>query len=41
MDQYRPEYNAYEYDELTRSLRSEEFLRARKFAEDLGLSLTD
>jgi putative pyruvate formate lyase activating enzyme len=41
MDQYRPEYNAFEHDELTRKLKSEEFERARKLADDLGLSLTD
>lgn len=41
MDQYRPEYNAYEYEELTRRLKKEEFNRAHKLALDLGLSLTD
>jgi putative pyruvate formate lyase activating enzyme len=41
MDQYRPEYNAYEYDELARRLKSEEFKVAQKLAQDLGLSLTD
>ena len=41
MDQFRPEYNAYEHENLTRRLRSEEFKTARNFAMDLGLSLTD
>jgi putative pyruvate formate lyase activating enzyme len=41
MDQYRPEYNAYDYEELTMRLNREEFVRAQKLALDLGLSLTD
>ena len=41
MDQYRPEYNAYEFEELTRRLDGKEFMRAKNFALDLGLSLTD
>jgi putative pyruvate formate lyase activating enzyme len=41
MDQYRPEYNANDYKELTRRLKREEFVRAYKLAQDLGLSLTD
>jgi putative pyruvate formate lyase activating enzyme len=41
MDQYRPEYNAYDYKELTMRLDREEFVRAQKFALDLGLNLTD
>ena len=41
MDQYRPEYNAYDYKELTKRLDKKEFLLAFKHAKDLGLSLTD
>jgi putative pyruvate formate lyase activating enzyme len=41
MDQYRPEYNAYDYEELTKSLKREEFESAQKLAYDLGLSLTE
>jgi putative pyruvate formate lyase activating enzyme len=41
MDQYRPEFNAYEHKDLTRKLKSSEFERALKLALDLGLSLTD
>lgn len=41
MDQYRPQYNAYSHDELTKKLKPKEFDRARKLAEDLGLCLTD
>jgi putative pyruvate formate lyase activating enzyme len=41
MDQYRPEYNAYDFPELTKPLKSEEFKRARDLALNLGLSLTD
>jgi putative pyruvate formate lyase activating enzyme len=41
MDQYRPEYNALDYPELTKSLNAEEFEKAQKLALNLGLSLTD
>jgi putative pyruvate formate lyase activating enzyme len=41
MDQYRPEYNAYDYEELTKRLSRQEYLRARTLAENLGLSVTD
>jgi putative pyruvate formate lyase activating enzyme len=41
MDQYRPEFNAYEHEDLTRRLKSGEFERARELALDLGLSLTE
>jgi putative pyruvate formate lyase activating enzyme len=41
MDQYRPKYNAYDFPELTKSLKDEEFEKARKLAVNLGLSLTD
>ncbi|MEE9152154.1 MAG: radical SAM protein [Thermoplasmata archaeon] len=41
MDQYRPEYNAYDFEELTRRLHRDEFKRAQRLALDLGLSLTD
>ncbi len=41
MDQFRPEYDAHDYEELTKRLSRDEFLTARKFAQDLGLSLTD
>jgi putative pyruvate formate lyase activating enzyme len=41
MDQYRPEYNAYDHDDLIRRLKGEEFQKAHKLALDLGLSLTD
>ncbi|UCE37740.1 MAG: radical SAM protein [Thermoplasmata archaeon] len=41
MDQYRPEYNAYEHEELTRKLHKNEFAAAFDLAQDLGLSITD
>jgi putative pyruvate formate lyase activating enzyme len=41
MDQFRPEYEADEYEELTRKLTIEEFKSSQKFALDKGLSLTD
>ena len=41
MDQFRPEYNACDYPELTKRLSHEEFAKAYKLARDLGLSITD
>ncbi len=41
MDQYRPEYNAYDYEELSRGLDKGEFMHAYKLADTLGLNLTD
>ncbi|UCE75430.1 MAG: radical SAM protein [Methanomassiliicoccales archaeon] len=41
MDQFRPAYNAYEYEELTERLTREEFKHSYEFALGLGLSLTD
>jgi len=37
MDQYRPCYQADRYEEINRSLTSEEFSRALKIAEEVGL----
>jgi len=39
MDQYRPEYRAYEVPEISRKITNREFNEAWKFAEDLGLNL--
>lgn len=41
MAQYRPEYKAFEYDELKHRLKYEEFLKAHRFAKALGLDLTE
>jgi putative pyruvate formate lyase activating enzyme len=41
MDQYRPEYNARDYPELSKRLSHEEFAKAYKLARDLGLNITD
>ncbi|UCF07784.1 MAG: radical SAM protein, partial [Thermoplasmata archaeon] len=41
MDQYRPEYNAHEFPELTSRLKKDEFMKAYMLARDLGLSITD
>jgi putative pyruvate formate lyase activating enzyme len=41
MDQYRPEYNAFEHEELTRRLTTAEFLKALSIAKDLGLNTVD
>jgi putative pyruvate formate lyase activating enzyme len=41
MDQYRPQYNAREYEELTRKLHKDEFIQAYNLARNLGLSLCD
>ncbi len=41
MDQYRPAHRAFEYDELSRSLKWGEYKKAHTFAKDLGLRLAD
>jgi putative pyruvate formate lyase activating enzyme len=41
MDQYHPDYNAFEHPELTRGLKTSEFLEAVSLAKELGLNLTD
>jgi len=40
MSQYRPEYKAKEHDDLRHGLKYTEFLKAYKYAEELGLDLT-
>ena len=40
MAQYRPEHRAREFEEISRPLRTDEYSKARKIAEDLGLNLT-
>jgi len=39
MDQYHPEWKASRYEDINRGLHGDEFERAHKFAEELGLSL--
>lgn len=41
MDQYRPLYRAYEYDEINRPLTMEEFSRVYRYAQEIGLTLVD
>lgn len=41
MAQYRPEYKAYKYEDLSRGLKSSEFLEAYKYAGELGLNLVE
>ena len=41
MAQYRPEYNAFKYPEINRSLDKFEFAEAYSYAESLGLNLVD
>jgi putative pyruvate formate lyase activating enzyme len=41
MAQYRPEYEAYKYEDLKRRLKADEFKKAYQLGEDLGLSLVD
>ncbi len=41
MDQYRPCYKAQEYPELDRRITREEFVRAVRWAEELGLERLD
>ncbi len=40
MNQYHPDYNAHEYEDLKRRLTRREFSQAYELAEKLGLSLT-
>ena len=37
MNQYRPEYRAYEYVDLRRSILREEYTQVRDFAEKLKI----
>ncbi|MHA1329373.1 MAG: hypothetical protein ACTSRH_19030 [Promethearchaeota archaeon] len=37
MGQYRPEYHAYKYSEINRRPSSEEMLRVKAYAKDLGI----
>lgn len=37
MDQYRPEYMAYEYKEISRPTSPEEVVQVREYAENLGI----
>jgi len=39
MGQYRPEYHADEYEELSHAISPEEYHRVKEYAEHLGLSL--
>jgi putative pyruvate formate lyase activating enzyme len=41
MDQYHPDYNSFEYKELTRRLKMAEFLEALSCAKELGLNTID
>jgi putative pyruvate formate lyase activating enzyme len=37
MSQYRPEYKAYDYQDISRSISIDEFLKVKDYAEDLGI----
>ena len=37
MAQYRPEYKAYDYKDISRSVSTEEFLEVKKFADQLNI----
>jgi putative pyruvate formate lyase activating enzyme len=39
MSQYRPSYRAHEFDRISRSPSSEEYLQVRRYARELGLRL--
>ncbi|ACO04370.1 MAG TPA: radical SAM protein [Persephonella sp.] len=41
MPQYHPYYRAFEYPELSRRIKSDEFLKALKYAQDAGLNLVN
>jgi putative pyruvate formate lyase activating enzyme len=40
MDQYRPEYQAYKYQDLNRNLEMDEYERVVKYAKELELHIT-
>jgi len=37
MSQYRPEYKAYDYQDISRSISMDEFLKAKDYAEELNI----
>ena len=37
MAQYRPEYHAHEYEEISRSIYTNEFLQVKEYADQLGI----
>ena len=41
MPQYRPEWKAHEYEEISRPLKLEEWEKAVSYAEELGLNVVD
>lgn len=41
MDQYRPEYHAYQHPEIDHPLQREEYKKAESYAMELGLNLVD
>ena len=41
MPQYRVEYKAYDYPEISRGIRPDEFLEAMEWAEEYGLTNLD
>jgi putative pyruvate formate lyase activating enzyme len=41
MDQYHPEYNAYDHKELTRRLKTAEVLEALVYAKEVGFNTVD
>ena len=40
MAQYRPEYHAYDYEDVSRSISTEEFLRVKEYANKLNIHET-
>ena len=41
MDQYRVEYEAFEYERISRAIEPEEFIEAIEWAKDAGLTNID
>jgi putative pyruvate formate lyase activating enzyme len=39
MAQYRPEYHAYDYDDISRCVSLEEVLIVREYADELGINV--
>jgi putative pyruvate formate lyase activating enzyme len=40
MAQYRPEYKAYDFDDISRSVNMEEVMQVKEYADELGIHQT-
>ena len=40
MAQYRPEYHAHDYEDISRSVSTDEFLQVKEYADELNIHQT-